>query len=78
MANTYSPYPHYSWVACKPGWPGAYASHTDDEEFADSLLEFKRREEARGCTVNRVTCDEAHKLLREYMDWFDAQEQPTT
>lgn len=62
---------HFSWVAIMPDWPGAYASHTDDPMYRRFLPHFIRREEKKGATVKRVTSDEAHKLLKEYMDWAD-------
>lgn len=62
---------HYSYVACKPGQPGAYASCTDDERF---WPDFKRREEWAGATVKRVTCNEARRLMGKYLAWLDKEE----
>jgi hypothetical protein len=63
---------HYTWVACRPGQPGAYAAHTDDKQYRKFLRNFKRREKRKGSTVIRVTCNEAQRLLGEYLD---AEEQ---
>lgn len=62
---------HFTWVACKPGWPGAYAAHTDDAAFRKDLANFKRREKAKGAVVKRVTCNEARTLMDEFIVWFD-------
>jgi hypothetical protein len=63
---------HYTWVACKPGVPGAYAAHTDDPRYRKYLGNFKRREKRKGASVIRVTCNEAQALLGEYLDASDA------
>lgn len=63
---------HYTYVAIHPKRPGAYASCTDDERF---WPDFKRREEWAGATVKRVTCNEAQKLLGQYLDWMDEQDR---
>lgn len=64
---------HYTWVACKPGWPGAYAAHTDDSRYRTFLRNWKRREKRLGASVQRVTCDEAKRMLDEYLNWNDEQ-----
>lgn len=65
---------HFTWVACKPKQPGAYAAHTDDERYKDSLAIFKRREKRKGALVKRVTCNVAHALLAAWMNYTERRE----
>jgi len=60
---------HFTWVACNPKLgPGAYAAHTDDQRYRKFLQNWKRRELRKGATVTRVTCNEAQKLMGQFLD----------
>ena len=67
---------HYTWVACNPGEPGAYAAHTDDPRYRRLLHNFKRREKRKGATVIRVTCNEAQALLYKHLQPSAAPQSP--
>jgi len=65
---------HFTWVACNPKLgPGAYACCTADSEYEKYAKDFRRREQANGATVKRVTCNDAHAMLDEYLAWIDAE-----
>lgn len=57
---------HYTYVACKPGEPGAYAACTADPRYKRYAMNFKRRETRAGAKVLRVTCNEAQALLNSW------------
>lgn len=64
---------HFAYVASSPGVPGAHASCVHEARW---LVEFAAEEMACGSTLRLVTCNEAAKLLKEYVEWRDKQPLP--
>lgn len=62
---------HLVWVAMTPGEPGAHASCVDEPPFRE---EWAAEEMAEGSTLLRVTCNQAHAMLKEYREWCDNED----
>lgn len=64
---------HYVVVATRPkDFPGAYASCVDDPEF---LADWAVENLLYGATLQRVTCNQGHEMLKQYMAWCEEEEK---
>jgi hypothetical protein len=70
--------PHYVWVAIRSDEPGAFAACIDEDGYEEHWQEWaKEVTRDRASTIRKVTCDEAHAMLKEYSRWCDEQDLST-
>jgi hypothetical protein len=64
---------HFVIVATKPReFPGAYASCIDEAQWLSNWSVERLQE---GATLQRVTCNHGHELMKQYVAWCDEEDR---
>lgn len=62
---------HHVYVSTHPDEPGANASCIDEAGYEIHLIEWMAEQVLAGYKIQRVTCDEAHAMLKQHAAWID-------